>query len=128
MAPVGLAHGAAQIGARLLGVAGRLEIGNQEDYRAPMQDVIGDIERLDAVGAAALRRVVQNVAHHAQHVAAAFPRRQVALDAIGVEQQSDLVAVADRGEGEDARELGREIALAHGGRAEIARSADVDQQ
>ncbi len=57
-----------------------------------------------------------------------FLRRQVALDAVGVEQQADLVAVADGGKRQDAGEFGGQVALAQGGGAEIAGGADVHQQ
>src|ERR1700734_1399231 len=93
-----------------------------------MQHMTGDIECLHAVGTAALGSVIQDVAHDAQYMAPAFFRRQVAFDAIRVQQQSNLVAVADRGERQHAGKLRGEIALAEGGRAEIPRGADVHQQ
>ncbi len=58
--------------ARRAGSPWRFEIGNQKHDRAPVQHVIRDVERLDGVGAAALRRVIEDIPHHAQHVAAAL--------------------------------------------------------
>ncbi len=89
----------------------RLEIRDQKHDRAPVQDVIDDIERLDGVGADALRLVVEDVPHDAQHVPAAFLRRQIAFDPVGVEHQADLVAVADGGKCQHAGELRGQIAL-----------------
>ena len=57
---------------------------------------------------------------------AALGRRDVVFDLVGKEEEADLVAVADGGEGEDARHLGRQLALALGLGAEFARRADVD--
>ncbi len=76
-----------------------------------MQYVIHDVENLDGVGAGAPRLVIENVAHHAQHVATAFLGRQIALDAVGVQQQPHLVAVAYGGECQQAREFRSQVAL-----------------
>ena len=57
-----------------------------------------------------------------------FFGRDVLLDAVGEENQADLVAVADGGEGQDAGEFGGQFALALRGRTEIARRADIHEQ
>ena len=105
--------GQAKLAAQALEGLGRLdEIGNDEDDGAAALHVVDEIERGGDIGAAALRRVEKNLADDAQHVLAALGRRDVLLDLVGEEQQADLVAVADGGEGEDAGDLGGQLALA----------------
>ena len=57
------------------------------------------------------RHVVQDLADDAQHVAVALARRQRQLDAIGEDDQADLVVVGDRRVGEQRGDLGGELLL-----------------
>ena len=61
-------------------------------------------------------------------MAAAFARRHEELDSIGEEKQADFVAVFYRGEGEHARDLRRQLALALHARAEVAGRAHVHHE
>lgn len=58
-----------------------------------------------------LRLEKQNLADDAQNVAAAFLGRDEFLHLVGEQDEADLVAVADGGEGEHGGDLGREFAL-----------------
>ena len=106
----------------------RLEIGDEENDRAPRDDVVQIIERQARQGAAALRLEVKNFADQTQRVRAAFLRRDEKLDLIGKENQPDLVVVPDRAEGEEAGDFGRELALRLRDAAEISRSAHIDHE
>ena len=75
-----------------------------------------------------MRRLVEDLAHQPQHVVAPPLRRQEQLDAVGDQRRADAVVVAQRGEGEQRRELGRELALEDGARAEAEAARDVDHQ
>ena len=109
-------------------LAAGLEIREQKDDRAALDHVVHEIERLHEIGAAPLRFEAEHFAHDAQHVAAAFARRHVELDLIGEEKQADLVAVLHGGEGEHARDLRRQLALALRARAEVAGRAHVHHE
>ena len=104
------------------------EIGDEEDDGAAAQEAVGVIERVDEVGAAALRGEAQDVADDAQDVLAAFLRVDEFLHAVGEEAEADLVLVAGGGEGEDAGDFSGEFALAGGGGAEGAGGAAVDEE
>jgi hypothetical protein len=67
---------------------------------------------LHRIRATALRLVEKDFAHHPHDVAAPLLGRDVLLDAVGIENQADLVTVADGREGEHAGQLGGEFALA----------------
>jgi hypothetical protein len=84
MTAIRLAHGPAQLRARGDRVANRLEIRYQEYDRTPMQDMIDNIERLDAVGAFANGHVIEDIPDGAQHVPAALSGRQIPFGPIGV--------------------------------------------
>ena len=84
------------------------------------------MRRRGDVGPAPLRRAEEDVADDAQDVGAPLVRRDELLDLVAEEEQADLVAVADGGEGEDAGDLGGQFALALVARAEFAGGADVD--
>ena len=70
----------------------------------------------------------QNLADDAQHVAAAFARRNELLHLVGEQEQADLVVVADGGEGEHGGDLGGEFAFGLLARAEQAGAAHVHHQ
>src|ERR1700733_684229 len=93
-----------------------------------MQYMIRDVERLHGVRATTLGGVVENIAHDAQHVAPAFLGRQITFYAVRIEQQTHLVAVADRGKRQQAGKLRGQIAFAQARRSEISGCADVHQQ
>ena len=89
-------------------------IGNRkpETDGTTRRDTVGKVQRLRDVRAAPLGLEVQDLAYHAQDMAAAFFRRDVLLDLVGEQDQPDLVAVADGGEGKNAGQLRRQLALA----------------
>ena len=70
----------------------------------------------------------QDLAHDPQRVRPTLARWDEALDAVGEHDEADQVVVADRGQREHARQLGRELALALIGRAEVARRRDVHRE
>ena len=70
----------------------------------------------------------KHFANDAQHVAAAFARRDEFLHLVAEQQQADLVVVADGGEGEHGGDLGGEFALGLVARAEQAGAAHVHDE
>src|ERR1700736_1066763 len=72
--------------------------------------------------------MVKNVSHHAQHVPTTFLRRQGSFDAVGVQNQTDLIAVANGGKGQHAGHLRGQIALGQRAGSEISRSTDINYQ
>ena len=82
------------------------------------------------VGAAAdgaVRRG-EHLAHDAHDGGAALARGDGLHDAVGEEDEPDLVLVADRGEGEQARQLGGEVGLRARAGAEGLGAGDVDEE
>ncbi len=88
-----------------------VEVGDEEGDAGPLGDAHEEVGRDGDVGAAAARRMVDEVAGHAQDVVLPFSRAQVELDAVGEGDEADLVVVAVGGEGEEGRDLGGELAL-----------------
>ena len=82
-----------------------LEVGDDRHDPAPAQHALREAQGAREVGAAARGLAGQQVAHDAQRVVAAVPRRHVALDAVGEQHRADAVVVRDRREGEHRREL-----------------------
>ena len=107
---------------------GRLEIGDQENDGASVQDAVQVAQGAGRIGTASLRLEVKDVADEAQGVRAAFARREIMLHVIGEEEQTDFVVVADGGKGEHAGDFGGELALAELHAAEVARSAHIHHQ
>jgi len=93
-----------------------------------VQQPVGDIERLDCVGTRRLRCVIEDIPHYAQYVTPPLLRRQVALDSVGVEQQTDFVAIPNGGECQNTGELRSKIAFTARAGSEIPRGADVHEQ
>ena len=62
------------------------------------------------------------------NVTAALLRRNIFLHAIAIENQADLVAVVDGGEGQHAGHFGGEFTFALRGGAEVSRGAHIHQQ
>ena len=65
-----------------------------------------EFQRLYRVGAAAARFVVEDFTRHTQNVAAALLGRNVFLHPVGIKNQADLVAVPDRGKGQNTGQFG----------------------
>ena len=70
----------------------------------------------------------QHVTDHLQRAITPLLRRDEVLDAVGEQDQADLVVVADRAQREHRAQLGRNLALEARDAAELTRGAQVDQQ
>ena len=100
-------------------ITGIGKIAEHEHHRAAP---LGPHERVEAdaeVGAAAGRLEKQNVAQEPLAMPSAFPRRDVMLDAVADDQQSDAIVVAEGGESQDRGELGDDRPLGQAAAAEI---------
>ena len=118
-----LPHRAAQI-LQILG----LKIRDQEGNRPALGDAVDEVERVRHVCAASLRLEHQDFAHDAQDMLATFLRWDVLLDAVGEQDQTHFIAVANRRERQHARQLSGQFALALPGRTEVAGGAEVHHQ
>jgi hypothetical protein len=93
-----------------------------------MQHLARHLQRLDTIRASSQGFVVNDFPHQTQHMAPSLGRRNVLLDAIRIEQQPHLIAVANRGKSEETRHLAGQLALALGAGAKIAGGTDIDHQ
>ena len=69
-----------------------------------VQNLAGIFQGHLRIGAMVLRLEIKNFADEAQHVLAAFLRRNEKFDLIGVNEEADLVVILDGGECEESRE------------------------
>ena len=104
------------------------EVGNHHRDGPMRRHPQQELQRAVQIRPAMARLEEQHLADDAQHVPAAFARRDELLDLVGEQDQPDLVVVADGGEGQHRGDLGRQLALGLRVRAEQARAADVHHQ
>ncbi len=114
--------------AQRLFIAGGNKIRHQKHHGAPRDDAIQIFQRQADVGALSLRLMIQQLAQHPQHVALAFFRRHEFLDAVGENNQADLVVVLDRRERQQGAQFGGDVGLHALEGAELAGGAGIDEQ
>ena len=104
------------------------------DYNLPQFSAPAALEQVKAtgrdihVGAVVLGVVEKNLTNDAQDVAEAFLRRDVFLDFVSEEDQSDFVVVPNGRECEDGCNLGGEFALGLLTRTEDSGAGKIDNQ
>ena len=93
------------------GKIGRLKIRYEKNDRAPRDDLVQVIKRQRRLRAASLRLEKQNLPDEPQCVRAALFWWDKKLDAIREENQPNLIVVPNRAEGEQTRNLRRQLAF-----------------
>ena len=109
-------------------VAALQKIRNHHRNGLVRQHAAHEFQRLDQIRPAPFRLEKQHFADDAQHVAAAFARRNEFFHLVAEEDEADLVVVADGREREHGGDLGGEFALGLVARAEQARAAHVHDE
>src|SRR6266511_4764141 len=92
------------------------------------EDPREELERDVQVRAALARFVEEDLTNHSQHVFAALAGRDEFFHAFGEEDETDLVAVADGGEGEHRGDFSGQFALGLGDGTEQAGPTEIDDQ
>src|SRR5437773_5283576 len=107
---------------------GRLKIRDEKHNCTSCDDLIQVIERQRWFRSASLRFEKQNLTDEPQSMGPAFFWRNEKFNAIGKENEADLVIVSDRAEGEQAGDLCGQLTLGLYCAAKISRSANIDNQ
>src|SRR5436190_19243479 len=93
-----------------------------------MHDLVQIVEGHGRLRAPALGFKEENLPDQPQRVQPSFFRWDEKFDMIGKENEPDLVVVANGAKREQAGDLRRQFALAEMDAAEVARSADIDNE
>ena len=104
------------------------EIRNHNHHRASAEGFLQMLQCVAQIAGAMGGGVMQNIAHHAQHVALAFAGAHVFFHVIGEERESDFVIVALGDEGQRGGHFAGEFLFGLIATAEPSRRADVHQQ
>ena len=104
------------------------EVGQYEGRRTFFQDIGQVAQPFGNVRAVILGHEADQLLDDHQHVRAALFRRDELFDAVAEEDAAYLVVVLRGGKGQHGGDLGDRVFLELFGRAEHARTADVDQQ
>ena len=101
------------------------EVADEEYHRAPAEQTREISEDEPEIGAVARGLEGERLRDEAQSVLAAPARRNVALDAVGEEEDAGAVAVLQRAEDEERRDLRCHLRLDLGSEADVLRGAAV---
>src|SRR4029077_3107208 len=107
---------------------GRLKVRNEENHCASCDNFIQIVEGQPRLCAASLWLEKQNLPDKPQRMGSAFLWRDKKLNAIGEEDQPDLVIVPDRAESEQARDFGGQFPFLLRRTPEVSRCADIHNQ
>jgi len=113
-------------GAKLAGLDGGQEIGDEEDGSPALMHTGEVFECSTDIGARGFGVRPEHFTDDAEHVRGAAGRAEVAFGPAGKEEEANAVLVADGGEGKDGADLGGEIGLGAGKGAGTLGGADID--